>query len=346
MIRFLFAIIILGVIGKIAPAQNLISDFAESWEYIGIAVEESGYTIWGSSPIMDEKGRVHLFVARWPAELKVDPGWRSHSEIAHYVGETPEGPFVFSDTALIGTGKDTWDKFGVSNPAIHKIGEKYYLFYIGNNNPKPPIHPSNQCIGLAVSDGLFGPWKRIGNTGLILKPPQNPDFWNYKPSNGVNNPAFLKHPNGGYFLYFKSEKGKMGVAIAENPEGPYVQLPFPVTQNNQTVEDGYAFVMKGKICLLTTDNHGIIESGGGILWTSDDGIKFDEYEKGFHRINAYTEVDMSKVAVHYGPKSRKYAKFERPQVLLIDGKPQYLYVPSGCNIYGGKSTVSYVLKRK
>ena len=104
------------------------------------------------------------------------------------------------------------------------------------------------------------------------------------------------------------------------------------------------FDAKGQFALLTTDNHGIIEPGGGILWTSDDGIHFDTYEKGFHHINDYTDVDMENVAVHYGPKGRSYAKFERPQVLLKDGKPQYLHVPSGTNIYGGDCTVSYVLK--
>ena len=99
-----------------------------------------------------------------------------------------------------------------------------------------------------------------------------------------------------------------------------------------------------KFALLTTDNHGIIEEGGGILWTSEDGKIFDQYEKGFHQINDYKEINMSVVKVHYGPGSRSYAKFERPQILLIDGNPEYLYVPSGTNIFGGDCTVSYVLR--
>ena len=37
-------------------------------------------------------------------------------------------------------------------------------------------------------------------------------------------------------------------------------------------------------------------------------------------------------------------KFERPQILMIDGNPGYLYVASGSNIYGGDDTISYVLK--
>ncbi len=334
--------------------------FADQWEYVGIAVEEPGYTIWGTSPIMGEDGKVHLFVARWPCEFKVDPGWRTHSEIAHYVGESPEGPFVFSDVAVKGDidgvkgGKAPCNPaihkvknnkvYAPHNPAVHKVDSLYALFYIVNTGIEK--HPSNQYICLSVSSSLYGPWEKVGDNGKILTPPTNPDYWNYKASNGVNNPAFLQHPDGGYFLYFKSEKARMGLAVAENLEGPYVQLPFPVTVNNRNIEDGYAFMYKGKFALLTTDNHGIIESGGGILWTSEDGIHFDTYEKGFHRINDYTNVDMKKVAVHYGTKNRKYAKFERPQVLLKEGKPWYLYVPSGTNIYGGACTVSYVLKFK
>jgi hypothetical protein len=141
-------------------------------------------------------------------------------------------------------------------------------------------------------------------------------------------------------------KVKMGLAIADKLEGPYIIQPEAITTNDRVIEDGYAFMYEGKFALLTTDNHGMIEEGGGILWTSEDGTHFNEYEKGFHLINDYTDIDMEQVAVHYGPKDREYAKFERPQILLKEGKPDYMFVPSGTNIYGGDCTVSYVLKFK
>ncbi|MEN8248295.1 MAG: glycoside hydrolase family protein [Bacteroidota bacterium] len=344
----------------LANCQSKDNTFADHWEFVGIAVEEPGYTIWGTSPIIGDDGKVHLFVARWPAELNVTPGWRTHSEIAHYVGDSPEGPFKFSDVALKGSiekkeiseensnptnnKEKRWDEYAPHNPAIHKVDSLYVLLYIGNNGLKK--HPRNQRIGMATSKSLFGPWKKVGKDGLILSPPDNPEYWNHNARNGVNNPALLQHPKGGYYLYFKSHRARMGLAVAENIEGPYVQMPFPVTSNNSNIEDGYAFIYDEKFALLTTDNHGMIEEGGGLLWTSEDGIHFNTYEKGFHHINDYTDVDMEKVAVYYGPKDREYAKFERPQVLLIDSKPQYLYVPSGTNIYGGNSTVSYVLRFK
>jgi hypothetical protein len=315
---------------------------ADAWEYVGIAVEEPGYTVWGSSPIIGPEGKVHLFVARWPAELKVDPGWRSHSEIAHYVSDSPEGPFSFSEIALTGTGEDTWDKYGAHNPAIHQVGDNYILLYIGNDNPKSPHHPANQCIGMAVSSSLYGPWQRVGEDGLILSPPDEPSYWNYQASNGVNNPALLQNPNGGFFLYFKSHQGIMGLAVAEHVEGPYVQMPWKVTHNNQAVEDGYAFMFEGKYCLLTTDNHGMIQKGGGLLWKSDDGIRFTEVEQGFYPVERYLDKNRLKRAQkHYGGA---IIKLERPQVLLINDQPAYLYAPSGYHFFGGDQTVSYVFK--
>ena len=301
--------------------------------------------MWGTSPIFGDDGNIHLFVARWPAELKVDPGWRSHSEIAHYVGELPEGPFTFSDVAVKGSGQDTWDKYGAHNPAVHQVGDTYVIVFIANDNPVKPHHGSNQRIGMVTSKSLYGPWKKVGNDGMILAPPRNNQYWNYKSRSGVNNPALLQHPDGGFFLYFKSNDGlssKMGLAIAEELEGPYVQLPWKVTYNEESVEDGYVFMYNGKFCLLTTDNHGMITFGGGLLWSSDDGIKFTNVEKGYHTINQYVPNEKLKNAVrHYGPE---VLKFERPQILMKEGKPAYLYAPSGYSIFGGKSTVSYVLR--
>ncbi|MCT4586703.1 MAG: glycoside hydrolase family protein [Carboxylicivirga sp.] len=329
-------------------------ELADQWEFVGTAVEEPGYTIWGTSPIYGDDGKVHLFVARWPGEYKVDPGWRTHSEIAHYVGDRPEGPFKFVDIAVDGPIESELSEnelsklqhpkgFGPHNPTIHKVGDTYALIYISHDGIKQ--HPRGQYICMLTSKSLNGPWKKAGKDGVILRQPTNPDYWNYNPGNGVNNPALLQHPDGGFFLYFKSHKARMGVAIAENLEGPYVQMPFPVTKNDRNIEDGYAFIYKGKFCLLTTDNHGMIESGGGLLWKSDDGINFTSYEKAFHRINFYTNVDME-ISNHIYGGNNGYAKFERPQVLLKDGKPGYLFVPSGDNIYGGDCTVSYVLKFK
>ncbi|MEG1400915.1 endonuclease/exonuclease/phosphatase family protein [Bacteroides sp.] len=317
--------------------------FADQWQFVGTAIEENGYHVWGSSPIEGRDGKIHLFSTRWQTSASFDPGWRSASEIAHYVSDTPEGPFRFVGVVLAGTGKDTWDKYGIHNPAIHQVGDQYVLLYISNNNYRQPPHPANQKIGMLIADNLNGPWKKVGQDGCILSPSSNPAHWTYKASNGVVNPALLQHPNGGFLLYFKSHNAQMGVAFADNVEGPYVMYPTPVTKNKQAIEDGYAFVYQNQICLLTTDNHGILKKGGGILWRSDDGLNFDQYEPGFNLFEEYVgKRQLRNARQIYG----SMPKFERPQVLMQQGKPGYLYVPSGANKEGNSGTAVYVLKFK
>ncbi len=338
---FLLTLILFLYISGYSQKQKSLADH---WQYVGIAIEEPGYCVWGASPIEGSDGKIHLFAERWKGN-KVEPGWRTHGEIAHYIADQPEGPFHFADVALGPCEGNAWDHVSVHNPTIHKVGDQYVLFYIGNDNGNQPPHPSNQKIGMAVSSSLSGPWKKVGKDGLVLSPPKNPDYWNYKAKNGVNNPAFLACPNGGFFLYFKSSDGKksqMGLAVAENLEGPYVQMPFSVTQNEVTVEDGYAFILDGKFCLLTTDNHGLIEVGGGVLWKSDDGIHFTEREQGFFPVANYLEKEkLSKAKNYY---AGNIIKFERPQVLIKNNRPAYLYVASGYHFFGGSSPVNYVMK--
>lgn len=319
--------------------------FSKSLEYKGIAVQDDDWHIWGASPIMGTDGKTHLFVARWPEETH-HKGWYTDSQIAHYVANSPEGPFKFSDIVLEGTGIDTWDKFASHNPAIHKVGDTYALFYIANTGGRP----SSQKIGLATSNSLYGPWKKVGKEGLILSPPTDSTFFNYKPWNGVNNPALLQHDDGRFFLYFKSAKkmknGKsvatMGLAISDKLEGPYRQLSNPVTNNNVVIEDGYAFHFNGKIYLVTTDNHGMIEFGGGLIWESEDGMNFSNPKQAFKILAHYFGGKLPEQA--FLTKGVVGSKFERPQILMIDGKPAYLYGPSGTNTDGGKGSASYVLK--
>ena len=339
-----FCLYVTPVAGQSKKTALSDAGFAGHWKFIGISIQQPGYNIWGASPVMDENGRVHLFATRF----KTDSSWRN-MEVAHYVADGPEGPFRFSDVAMKGTGNDTWDKYAPTNPTIHKVGDQYVLIYIASGDHyyhNPPMS-SNQGIGMATSKSLNGPWEKVNGDGKILTPPDAPGYWNYQSGCGVNNPAFLPY-EGGFYLYFKTKntqnKIKYGLAISEHLTGPYVQTPFPAINNKLIVEDGYAFMYNGKVSLLTTDNEGIFEYGGGILWqSSNGGITFDHSEPGFPLLGEY--VDLNKVKPHWGWHSRKpEMKFERPQILMQNGKPAYLYVASSCNISGGKGTVNYVLK--
>lgn len=326
---------------------------SDQWEFIGVAVNEPGYDIWGSSPIRDNQGNVHLFCARWLSDTPFKTAWRFKSEIAHYSSKNPEGPFQFK--GVIGKGKENykWNSAGFHNPNIKKIDDKYVLVYIANDGAEK--HGPSQRIGMLLSDNINGPWIEIPNENEpLLSPPHDSAIWCHNSGLGVNNPSIIKLPNGKYHLYFKAMAGpqgkggkvSMGVAISNTLEGPYIIQPNPITTNNARIEDGYAFLWRNQICLMTTDNHGILEKGGGLLWVSEDGLNFNsEPLSGFHNFeNFYLNGNVPEVAnARYG----KEIKFERPQ-LLMDAKnePEYLYCPSGVALDGSNGTNSYVLKYK
>lgn len=65
------------------------------------AFECEGYWSWGSSVVKGEDGKYHMFVSRFPKSLPFHPGWMIASEIVHAVSDIPEGPYQFSDIALL-----------------------------------------------------------------------------------------------------------------------------------------------------------------------------------------------------------------------------------------------------
>jgi len=320
------------------------SQLANRLEYKNIVINNPEMTTWGTSPIKVED-TYHLFAARWPSNLGVDPGWRSHSEIAHFSSDSPLGPFKFEKTVLAGTHVEgSWEKFAPHNPLIKKFGSTFAIFYIARTDPR---RNETQRIGLATSNSIYGPWER--RNAPILSPSEDPANWTHESPNGVNNPAAIQMSDGRVFLYFKARRNggksaQMGVAIANALEGPYVIQDKPITGNiEHTIEDGYAYAsVDGNIHLLTTDNHGILSKGGGLHWVSKDGLVFGEPSLAFHRLDQYIKrSDYPKARRIYGSG---VWKCERPQVLVEDGHPRYLYAPSGVSLDGDQATEAHVFE--
>lgn len=315
---------------------------ADAWKLQAQVVDEPGWCLWGASPIMDEQGNFYLFIARWPDTFDFNIGWRKYSEIALYKASKPTGPFTYIQTVLKGNGKG-WDGYGMHNPCIKRVGKKWVLFYIANDwKGGLSKHGPNQRIGMAIANEISGPWKKAGKDGMMLAP----GGWCTGSGCGVNNPAFLQGPDGKFLLYFKAMPGKdrsrlsMGVAISNKLEGPYVIQPDPVTNNTRNIEDGTTFLWKDSICLITTDNHGIIERGGGLLWTSADGIHFGTPRLAFHPLRSYLPNGVpSGARFIYGNET----KFERPQVLMLGGELRFLFMPSGTSLDGDAGTDVHLL---
>ena len=84
---------------------------------------------------------------------------------------------------MSGRGVDWWDSMTCHNPTIHKVGDKYVLFYMGTSDGT--VYAKR--VGMATSDSLYGPWKRTDKP--IILPDPDPYAWN---SMCTTNPAFVQ----------------------------------------------------------------------------------------------------------------------------------------------------------
>lgn len=203
------------------------------------------YYNWGASIIKGEDGKYHLFYSRWKKELKFT-AWLTHSEIAHAVSDSPEGPWKYVETALKGRRGDHWDAITAHNPKIKYFKGKYYLYYISTYGGDRQISEAelvetaaagythkywwllrnNQRTGVAVADNLSGPWVRQEQP-LI------------EPSGPITtltvNPAITHGPDGKYYLIVKGDKPNeerfirdQAIATSDHPDGPFQMLVKPV----------------------------------------------------------------------------------------------------------------------
>ena len=329
----------------------------------GVAVKRENTHVWGSSPVIGPDGKVHLYVAQWRRPETdtfggITPdgqqtGWGTTSEVAHYVGESPEGPFEFVRMAVQAQSETFC---APHNPTINFIDGRYVLLFIVNESSMP-----TQKIVMYVADTLDDCWRRAAGAeadGTILRRSTNPEFWDHLGRLGNSNPSLIKH-NGTYKLYFKAviplpegaerqawQNGNnwtYGVALSDTLEGPYTKEKERVTKIDFPVEDAYVFTWEDRVYMLTRDMNEA-RGGGGLLWMSEDGFDFD-YDQavlGFYHLDHYIgKAEAEKLLAYRGSAA---GHLERPQILYIDGKPSYLYMATGLGFPAPYGSCSYVFR--
>ncbi|MHC4199761.1 MAG: glycoside hydrolase family protein, partial [Planctomycetota bacterium] len=285
---------------------------------------DEGWFVWGCAPIYDDTNKVHVFFARWRHGgnwRKID--WKNTGQIVHAVADRPEGPYRVLEVVLEGRGRACWDGTGVINPQIHRFDGKYVLLYAGINVKMRPVV---QAIGMAVSDSLNGPWKIVSDKEPLITISQRKEQFD---SILCNNPALVRTPDGKFFLYYKGRSvlyeeqnkkicRKIGLAVAEQVEGPYVKYSGnPVLDHApKDFEDPYVWYEDGRFRMLLHDLK-YREHGAGLYLESTDGKQWSRPVKGY--------PSTRKV---FGVKQR----LETPILLMKDGRPRYLF-----NNRGGSS---------
>ncbi len=183
--------------------------------------------------------------------------------------------------------KGAYDDRSVFTPEILKDGDKYYLVYQVVDTPY--VRRSFENIAIAWADSPEGPWHKSSEPILC---PTHDGEWDGEVDNRfavkkkgsfdshkVHDPL-LFHYNHAYYLYYKGEpmgeelfmggrETKWGVAIAQNPLGPYVRSEYnPITNGgHETCLWKYKGGMAAK---LSTDG---MEKN--TIQFAEDGINFD-----------------------------------------------------------------------
>ncbi len=311
-----------------------ISDFCRRLEPVHRILELPDTYVWCNTPIYGPDGKVHLFFSRWPEKYSMS-GWIHKCEIAHAVADSPESPFEVVG-AVLSPRPGYFDATTCHNPHIQYVDGTYCLFYMGNSNGKT----NTKRIGLATAKSLYGPWDRR-DTPLLEA--GEPGAWD---DHCTTNPAFLKHPNGQYWLYYKSwntaeyenpvdprirGNRKYGLAIADKLEGPYIKykgnpvIDFSHLGGNQQLEDAFVWYEDNKVKLIARDM-GFFNHDVGLYFESNDGLSWHEPQIAYREVSFY--INQPPAPKHLS----RYGRFERPQLLLRNGKPTHLFVTS----QGGK----------
>jgi beta-xylosidase len=332
--QFLGSLVTLPLAASLARAQTnteippeKFSAFSKRLRPIGRILELEGCYVWCNAPVDGPDGRTHLFFSRWPASLRMS-GWINASEIAHAVADVPEGPYTVLGTVLAPREPGHWDATTCHNPHIRKIGDRYALFYMGNSNGKT----DTKRIGVALADSLDGPWQR---SDAPLLEPGPTGAWD---DHCTTNPSLIQHPSGEFWLYYKSwntaeyDHGqppvrgnrKYGLAVADRLQGPYHRHPrnplidFSGRGRNRQCEDAFVWLEDGRFKIIVRDM-GVFNHEVGLIMESDDGLAWSEPLIAYQPVRAY--VDQPPAPRHL----TKYGRFERPQLLLRNGHPAYLF---------------------
>lgn len=295
-----------------------------------------GYWVWGASVIRGEDGKYYAFASRWPKKYPFFNGYIFYSEVVRAVSDKPEGPFTFQEVVLKPRGSEFWDGRTTHNPTIHKSGDTYLLYYIGTtyegDGPTPemlsePVSGeikkfknntyAKLRIGLATSKSVFGPWERRDEP--VLKP--RPGKWD---DNVTTNPAPCVADDGSVLLVYRSNvsgKGtRLGVAKAKGWDQPFERLRDDYMDFH--VEDPYIWWAKDHYEMIAKDQSGNLteEYQAGVHATSQNGVDWQISDPSKAYSRTITWDDGTRVNL---------GSFERPQLLIENGKPVCLYCATG-----------------
>jgi len=229
---------------------------------------EEGVTRRDPSPVI----RIGDLYYAWYSRTETSPDGYSATL---WWATSPDGHAWYERGEAVGRGPaGAFDEHAVFTPTILAAGGRYYLFYTAvpepftNDNGGPA--GTRTAIGLAVADQPAGPWTRQG-TDPVLRPSDDPGAFD---SHRVDDTCLIAR-RGQFWMYYKGRQmqrtpgqTRMGLALADVPEGPYVKH-----EGNPVLDSGHEVCVWphgcGVGCLVAPTG-----PQGSTLQYSEDGLHF------------------------------------------------------------------------
>lgn len=282
-----------------------------------------GWYVWGAS-VCREGEKYYIFASAWKKEFGFS-GWVTHSTIILGIGDYPQGPFTYM-REMTELKAQEWSSEVLHNPTVMKIGDVYYLYYVGTNGTSSIYNQDqtkceekyrwNQKIGVAYGKTLLKPLTPSVHNP-VLQPQQGKWDDTY-----VTNPTVAMGEKGIYLVYKSLIKDmlpeivmKLGVAIGQTPEGPFSRVQDrPILDEN--IEDPFLWKENGFYYMIVKDMTGCLagKAGEGVLYQSDDGINWKKPPQKAYGMEILWKNGML-----------TYSNVERPQIYMEKGKKVCLY---------------------
>jgi hypothetical protein len=225
----------------------------------------------------------------WYSKGTISPGY----DATVWYATSPDGHTWTEQGMALAKGEPgTWEGASVFTPNILVAEGRYWLFYTGTSRKyERPFNPDSK-IGIAVSDSPDGPWNRLA-TNPALKNSDDPEDFD---SHLVDDACLIKR-GGKYWFYYKGRQlGKgpgqtqLGLAIADQPQGPYVRVEEnPVIPGNHEV----LVWAQGTGVAAMIGTTGPKEITRSIMY-SDDGLHFSK---------THNVIDVPTAAGAYRPEA-------------------------------------------
>lgn len=280
---------------------------------------------WGGSPIQADDGTYHLFFSwiRRPGNSSSGPppsikSWYNLSVVAHAKSMHPDRGYTFQRVVLEPRGGDAFDGTTTHGPTVVRLPNKtgYALFFMGLNCNKFPGTDcvKHQWIGSAHATSLDGPWERPETPVLTGLPAPS---WE---GGMVANPSVLPLKNGTLLMAYRGlGDGGVGMAVSPRWDAPFTRLsggaavlgpasPWQLTRD----EDMFLFHSSRGIQMLLHQEQTGVEVGAH-AYSLDQGVTWRLAGPAYNTtlVGATTDI--------------VYTRRERPQLLLVNGTPSYLF---------------------